>query len=193
MTASAEIAVAVPCPRWTRALRGAGSLARKAAAAALAAAKADGTRVPARAELSLVLADDAFVHRLNRRYRKKDKPTNVLSFPALAAAELARTRRSRAGPVPLGDVIVAFETCSAEAAARARPLAQHLAHLIAHGTLHLVGYDHGGRAAAARMERLERALLAGLGIADPYAGPAPAARKRPRGSPRGRAKVAAHG
>jgi probable rRNA maturation factor len=128
--------------------------------------------VPSPAELSLVLADDALVRRLNSTYRRKNVATNVLSFPALTAAE--RARAAAAGrpvrPAPLGDVVAAFETSRREAAALAKPLAHHLSHLIVHGTLHLLGYDHEAECQAQRMERLERRVLAALGIPDPYGG-----------------------
>jgi len=144
--------------------------------------------VPSAAELSLVLGDDALVRGLNRLYRRKDAPTNVLSFPALTDAERARARKP-GRPALLGDVVVAFETSRREAAALGKPLADHLAHLVVHGTLHLLGYDHALARDAARMERLEAAVLAGLGIADPYGAPRPAG----RASRSSRGGVALHG
>jgi probable rRNA maturation factor len=113
-------------------------------------------------EVTVVLADDARVHELNRRFRGKDAPTNVLSFPAPPLPEGA--------PGPLGDVILAYETVAREAAAQGKSLAHHVQHLLVHGVLHLLGYDHETEAEAAAMEGEERRLLAGLGIADPYAG-----------------------
>jgi len=135
-------------------------------------------------EVSLALAGDRLVQRLNRTYRKRDKPTNVLSFPAADIAGPKSRKREGAWsqpprqPVLLGDVIVAFETTDAEAAAQGKALGDHLAHLIVHGTLHLLGYDHERLAQARRMERLEVAILAGLGVADPYAVEALVARRR---------------
>ena len=108
--------------------------------------------------LVVLLTDDAQVHDLNRRFRGQDKPTNVLSFP------------SRLNPeAHLGDVALAFGICVAEAQDQAKPLAHHLQHLVAHGVLHLVGYDHETDADALEMEGLERVVLAGLGVPDPYA------------------------
>lgn len=113
-------------------------------------------------ELSLVFTDDAHIRVLNANWRGKDKPTNVLSFPAVssvARGELA---------LLLGDVVLAAETVAAEAAAEDKPLAHHITHLIVHGVLHLIGYDHEAEAEAEEMEELERRILAGLAIPDPY-------------------------
>lgn len=117
---------------------------------------------------SLLFADDAEVRVLNREWRDKDRPTNVLSFPMLARSELLGL--DEAGPpVLLGDVALALETCARESAEKGIPLEHHAAHLIAHGLLHLAGYDHEtGPEDAAAMESLEINALALLGIADPY-------------------------
>jgi len=110
-------------------------------------------------ELTIVLTDDEESRQLNRTWRDKDQPTNVLSFPA--------------GDMPdttlLGDIVIALETTAAEAADRGIPLADHVSHLVVHGTLHLLGHDHLDDAEAERMEDLERQALASLGITDPYA------------------------
>lgn len=103
-----------------------------------------------------MLTDDDEVRQLNARWRGQDKPTNVLSFPAGDA-------------VLLGDVVLAFETVEREAAAQGKRFGDHLSHLVVHGALHLIGYDHVKAGDAAAMEALERRVLAGLGIADPYA------------------------
>ncbi|SMH55589.1 rRNA maturation RNase YbeY [Azospirillum agricola] len=138
-------------------------LAEKAALAALAAIydEEDGP-----AELSVVLADDALVHQLNRDYRGKDKPTNVLSF---ALTEADEPEPVEGAPVLLGDVILAFETVRREAAEQNKAPADHMTHLVVHGVLHLLGYDHETDDEAEEMEALETRLLADLGIADPYA------------------------
>ncbi len=115
-------------------------------------------------ELSLVFTDDAHVRSLNRRFRKQDHATNVLSFPSAAAPN------GRLGPI-LGDVVLARETVFREAEAGGLTIEAHLAHLIVHGFLHVLGYDHEDEAEASAMERLETAILSGLGIADPYSGP----------------------
>ncbi len=106
-------------------------------------------------ETVVVFADNGAVQALNAMFRSQDKPTNVLSFPAPGADG--------------GDIILALETVRAEAAAQGKTFADHTAHLIAHGILHLMGYDHLMRGEARRMERLERHVLAQFAIADPYA------------------------
>jgi probable rRNA maturation factor len=149
-------------PLW-RAVPGATATARKAARAAL---KHAGVALHPNAALAIALADDAMVRAANRDFRAKDKPTNVLSFPAVPPDRLA------ASPF-LGDVIVAHETVAAEAAAEGKPVLHHLAHLVAHGVLHLLGYDHMTKAEAETMEHRETLILASLGLADPYGGTAP--------------------
>ncbi len=113
-------------------------------------------KVPADAELSVALADDATVRNLNRDYRAKDRPTNVLSFPAPH------------GPL-LGDVIIAYETLQREAEEEGVAPRDHLVLLTVHGLLHLLGYDHLTEPEAVEMEAIETAVLAGLGINDPHA------------------------
>jgi probable rRNA maturation factor len=117
-----------------------------------------------RVGVSIVLSNDAAVREMNRTWRGQDKPTNVLSFPFEAPVGMPD-----AEPY-LGDVILALETVEREADDMELPVAHHLQHLVLHGLLHLLGFDHDTDAAAQRMERLETKLLAGLGIADPYAG-----------------------
>nr|WP_245593605.1 rRNA maturation RNase YbeY [Azospirillum halopraeferens] len=151
-------------------------MAERAALAALAGAQYD----DGPAELSVVLADDALVHRLNREYRGKDKPTNVLSF---ALTEAEGPDPDPAAPTLLGDVVLARETVEREAAAQGKSAADHLVHLVVHGTLHLLGYDHEEDAQAEAMERLEVTVLAGLGIADPYASDSPDGSTDPPNSP----------
>lgn len=151
------IELAIPCPAWRRVLPKAAALARRAAEAALA----QSGRQFGAAELSLVLADDATVRALNARWRGKDMPTNVLAF---ASGEPPTAGR----PVLLGDVVLAFETVAAEARAQKKPFADHFRHLVIHGVLHLIGYDHVLPAPARRMEALETRILAALGVADPY-------------------------
>jgi probable rRNA maturation factor len=115
-----------------------------------------------RSELSVQFTDDAHVRLLNAGWRGKDKPTNVLSFPAFPHGVRG------AFPPLLGDIVLAAETVAAEALAERKPLADHIAHLIVHGILHLIGYDHESDAEAEEMENLERLILAGLGVPDPY-------------------------
>ena len=147
------------------------TLATRAVTAAVAetphAALATGA---ATVEVSVRLATDAEVRTLNRQYRGKDVPTNVLSFP-MVQPDLLDTigQNSDDGEVLLGDIVLACETCAREAEERGVPLEPHATHLIVHGTLHLLGYDHvGDDGAADAMERIEIAALASLGIADPY-------------------------
>lgn len=119
-------------------------------------------------EVSIKLTDNEEVQALNRAYRQKDKPTNVLSFPMVQADLLDGLANSDDGEVLLGDIVLAFGVCTDEAIARDIPLTDHVSHLIVHGLLHLIGYDHEGDADAGKMESIERDALAGLGIADPY-------------------------
>ena len=119
-------------------------------------------------ELSIRLGTDAEVHALNAEWRGKDKPTNVLSFPMMEAAELDEAGSS--GPeLMLGDIILAHGVCATEAEEKAIPLERHAAHLMVHGTLHLLGYDHMDEGSAADMEAREVRALSRMGIADPYA------------------------
>lgn len=136
---------------------------REAAIAAAAAAVAGHPRCRrARgAEACVVLADDALLRSLNRRYRGKDAPTNVLSFP-FRCPPGAEARQ-------LGDIVLAAETVRNEAAEQGIAPVDHLQHLVVHGLLHLLGFDHDTAAEAEAMERLEAQILAALGIADPYA------------------------
>ena len=121
-----------------------------------------------RLSASLLFTVDEEIQVLNREWRTKDKPTNVLSFPMLTRAELL-AMTPQGGPEMLGDVALAFETCTREAAEKGVGLKDHAAHLIVHGLLHLAGHDHEqGEAEAAAMEALEIKALALMGIADPY-------------------------
>ena len=144
---SASCTVVVLDPAWRRALPGAERLVRKAARAAIGAK---------RKSLTVALADDKRVRILNARDRKKDKPTNVLSYPSGEKSFL-------------GDVVLARQTVWREAREQKKTPADHLVHLVVHGTLHLLGHDHEtSDADADRMEALERRILKRLGIADPY-------------------------
>lgn len=138
---------------WTAALPDAEAVVNEAAAAAL---KAGGAGLES-TDLTVLLADDAAVADLNDRFRDRQGPTNVLSFPAPESAQ-----------PHLGDIALAYGVCAAEAAAQGKPLANHLSHLVAHGVLHLLGWDHQSDDEAEAMERLEREILAGLAIPDPY-------------------------
>jgi probable rRNA maturation factor len=152
-----SVEINAPCALW-RGLPRARSLARETVAACLLEA---GFKPPPGAELSLRLTDDAEVRKLNARWRGHDEATNVLSFPA-ASTETA------AGPPNLGDIALAYETLVREARLSGVLLADHYRHLVAHGFLHLIGYDHRTEGEAERMEDLERRILARLGVGDPY-------------------------
>ncbi|MER8481061.1 rRNA maturation RNase YbeY [Mesorhizobium sp. M1322] len=119
--------------------------------------------VAGRSELSIVFSDDVHIRSLNAGWRGKDKPTNVLSFPAFPLA--------KGGPLSpmLGDIVLAAETVAREAALEDKPVENHIIHLVIHGLLHLLGYDHETDAEAEEMEAVERAALARLAIPDPYA------------------------
>ena len=132
--------------------------------AALAAFAASSAAPDAPCEVTLVLTDDDEMRELNRTWRGKDSSTNVLSFPAGEPVGEAHGE-----PSPLGDIVLAGETVIEEAKLKGIPAADHAAHLVVHGMLHLLGFDHERDADAERMEALETKVLAGLGIADPYA------------------------
>jgi probable rRNA maturation factor len=141
------IEVEIADPAWRAALPDAGDLARQAAAAV----------APGEAgEIVILLTGDDALRALNARFRGQDRPTNVLAFPDKAAGRL-------------GDIALAHGVCAREADEQGKPLADHLRHLVVHGVLHLLGYDHTNNDDAARMESLERQLLAAMNIPDPYA------------------------
>jgi probable rRNA maturation factor len=147
------VEVSVHCNDWFAGCPDAAALAAGAARAALANAAAG--------IVGIVLTDDAEQRRLNRTWRGKDAPTNVLAFPVGDSSPAG-------APVLLGDVVLAFETVSREAAEQRKPLADHLRHLVVHGVLHLVGFDHETEAEAAIMETRETEILRALGVPDPY-------------------------
>ena len=128
-----------------------------------------------RLQASVLFADDAEVHALNAEWRGKDKPTNVLSWPSdelASAVDGGQPLRPRPGPegMPqeLGDIAIAWETCEREAADQGKEMRDHVRHLLVHGTLHLLGYDHLRDGDAQLMESTETRILAGLGVSDPY-------------------------
>ena len=124
---------------------------------------------PMHVEISVRLTGDDEVRTLNAQYRHKDKPTNVLSFP-MVQPDLLDTvsTNSDDGELLLGDIVLAHGVCAAEAVERGISVEDHATHLLVHGTLHLLGYDHQGDDEAEGMEAIERDTLAALGIADPY-------------------------
>jgi probable rRNA maturation factor len=145
-------------------------LAAKASTAALSQSPyGEWLTWPTVIEIAIRLTSDGEVQTLNAQYRQKDKPTNVLSFPMIQPDLLESvTQNSDDGEVILGDIVLALGVCEREAEERGISVQDHAAHLIVHGTLHLLGYDHQGDAEAEAMEAMERAALADLGLHDPY-------------------------
>lgn len=146
------IEVEIEHSAWTDALPDAEGLAERAALAALVGVEGD---------IVVLLTDDATVRDLNARFRDRDMATNVLSFPA---ADMTIPGQ----PLHLGDLVLAYGVCAAEAEAQGKTLADHLSHLTVHGVLHLLGRDHEAEAEAEAMEAEERSILASLGVGDPY-------------------------
>jgi probable rRNA maturation factor len=134
-------------------------LAQSAVEAALAGAAVDA----ALCDVAVLFTDDASIAQINAEWRGKDKPTNVLSFPTPEDMPVPEGE-----PRPLGDIVLALGVVTREAAEQGKTLRDHTAHLIVHGTLHLIGYDHETDGEAEEMETLERRILKGLGISDPY-------------------------
>ena len=166
MPSEFDIAVTILDPAWRRLWPAAAAGARAAARIALEQTRVQSLfRKGQVVEMTIVLAADDEVRRLNRDYRGIDKPTNVLSFEGSGDGR----RRVTGEPVILGDVILARETVATEAAAQGKNIADHARHLVVHGVLHLLGHDHKSDREADAMEALEVELLAGLGIANPYA------------------------
>lgn len=163
----AEIEVTVRHPAWHSALSDPVGVTKRAVNSALTTTEHAAQLQLEYAELSVVLADDAFVHGLNRDHLGIDRPTNVLAFPC-EVLEGGSVAEPPGAPPLLGDVVVAYETAAAEAKHDGKTLHDHLSHLIAHGVLHLAGYDHERDTDAETMEAIERISLARLGIADPY-------------------------
>jgi probable rRNA maturation factor len=143
---TAKIMIVVEDPKWTKLGAGLARRLRKAARSALGDAEG---------AVTILLADDTRLRALNAQFRGKDKPTNVLAFPASESGYL-------------GDIAIAYGTAAKEARAAKKPLIDHVTHLTLHGTLHLLGYDHLRAREARTMEALETELLARLGVADPY-------------------------
>ncbi len=144
-----RIDIGIEDQAWNRALPNARRLARRAALAA--------ARLAEGGSISVLLTDAEAVRNLNARFLRRDEETNVLAFPSTPN-----------GDGHLGDVALAFDVCAREALAQRKPLGDHLQHLVIHGVLHLLGYDHDAEAPAVRMEALERGMLARLGVPDPY-------------------------
>ena len=147
-------------------------LVRRAAEAAVAeSAYPDLAEAERPVEISVTLTGDEQVRALNAKWRAKDQPTNVLSFPMVDERDLSRANLATS-ELLLGDIVVARGVCEAEAAAKGVSIEDHATHLLVHGTLHLLGYDHHDDSEAADMEAREARALARLGIVNPYEVPA---------------------
>ena len=146
------------CEAWGR-HEGFEALASEVIAKAVAATQ---IKLKPKAEVSLLLCDDARIREINRDWRGLDKPTNVLSFPAAPPAMLAKSPA-------VGDIAIAYETVAREAEEEAKSFRDHYMHMVLHGFLHLIGYDHETDEEADEMEALETRILGELGVADPYA------------------------
>jgi probable rRNA maturation factor len=145
------------------------NLATRAVTATIAATPhGDLATTAAAIEISIRLTSDDEVRTLNRQYRQQDKPTNVLSFPMVQPDLIDALANTDDGEVLLGDIVLAHGVCEREAIERQVPLEDHATHLIVHGVLHLLGYDHMNDADAEHMEAIERDVMASLGLHDPY-------------------------
>ncbi len=145
------------------------ALAERAVAATIAVTPFAGLQTQsASVEIAVRLTSDDEVQTLNAAYRGKDKPTNVLSFPMVQPDMLTSLADTDDGEVLLGDIVLAKGVCTAEAMEKGKAVSAHATHLIVHGVLHLLGYDHMTDAEAEKMETIERQIMAGLGLHDPY-------------------------
>lgn len=162
------VIVDVVSPKWGAAGLDLDAIVDTAARAALVGADAV---FAGGVELGVRLTDDAEIRALNRDWRDRDAATNVLSFALEESPESAISDNGpEIGATMLGDVVLAYETCAAEAADQDKSLTDHLSHLVVHGTLHLLGFDHEADDDAEIMEALERDVLARIGVPDPYLG-----------------------
>ena len=162
MPSSHNIDIRIEAGEWSKILPNWQNICKQAAKAVLESQ----WKINLPAEISIVLADDAFVRNLNKLYRGQDVPTNVLSFPSNENYSEAIT------PRPIGDVVFAFETCCEELfnGDHITEFADHICHLVVHGVLHLLGYKHEIKVEAEQMESLEIQILANLGVQNPYGG-----------------------
>ena len=160
MSKRLEIDISIADQGWSAALWDVENICQSAAGTAFEMTAHGETE---NAEVSILLTDDSQMRSLNRDYRNRDQATNVLSFAGTDEGKPFAT-----GPVLLGDIVVALGVCSREAKNEKKSMADHLAHLVIHGMLHLLGYDHEIEEDAEKMESLEIEALAKLGVADPY-------------------------
>ncbi len=162
---------------WRR-MKGLSARLNKAAAATTVAMPMRLRRLVCRAEATLLLTTDEEVRRLNHDFRGLKKPTNVLSFPAFTRRQLVKLTPEK-GEIYIGDIAIAYRYTANEAWEEHKILKNHVTHLLIHGLLHLFGYNHGTERAAMKMERLEKEIMAAIGLPDPYA-PCEGRRKRQR-------------
>jgi probable rRNA maturation factor len=164
------VSVKIGAARWRAVLDDAPALCREAVRAALD--RAGSMPGLGTAEVGVLLGDDRAIRRLNARHRGMDRATNVLAFPLFEldnGRPGARAAPDLCGPLLLGDIALALETVCREAEQAGKPVGHHLCHLVVHGSLHLLGFDHQDDAGARAMEDLERSILADLQVPDPYA------------------------
>lgn len=155
--------------KWARAFPKMNAKIEQAAAIAFTMAKKPAAFKKRSFDITITLTSDATIRKLNRDYRGKDKPTNVLSFPQLDLSSKQKFVAIPGVPIPLGDVVLAFETVKRECKGQDKNIENHTLHLVVHGVLHLLGYDHMNSKDATAMENLERNILDAMGYTDPYA------------------------
>ncbi|MDP2205824.1 MAG: rRNA maturation RNase YbeY [Alphaproteobacteria bacterium] len=170
-TSNVEVHLDTVSPKWKRAFYGMNSRIERAAAAAFDAAKKPSAFTRRLFEVSVILTDDSEVRRLNREFRRIDKPTNVLSFPQIDLESFKKSSLDvfpKNMHIPLGDIVLGYQTIARETREQKKTLENHTVHLVVHGVLHLLGYDHMRDKEAKIMERLECDILESLGYDDPY-------------------------
>jgi probable rRNA maturation factor len=166
-----EVHLDTVSPKWKRAFYAMNSRIESAAAAAFDAAKKPAAFTRRRFEVSIILTDDSEVRRLNRDFRGIDKPTNVLSFPQIDLDSFKKSSFDvfpKNMHIPLGDIVLGYQTIARETREQKKTIENHTVHLIVHGVLHLLGYDHMRLKEAKIMEKLECDILKSLGYDDPY-------------------------
>jgi len=167
MTKKARLQIEIASVQWNK-VKGLKRRLNQATELTLASLPEGLVQAGRRAEMTLLLTTDRAVHKLNHDYRGMDKPTNVLSFPQYERRELVKLGKGEQ-EVYAGDIAVAYQYVVREAKAEKKELLDHVTHLLIHGILHLFGFDHDTDGKAARMEKMERELMASLGLLDPYA------------------------
>ena len=173
-----QLQIEIASALWGK-VRGLEARLRQAAAVTLAHLPASLAKAAAAGQMTVLLTSDKAVQTLNRDFRGKDKPTNVLSFPSYEKPDLVCAARLGA-PLYVGDIAIAYAFTAKEAKVEGKILLDHVTHLTIHGILHLYGYDHDTPARAGAMERLEKHIMAALGLSDPYAPLPKAPAKRAR-------------